>query len=184
MGGAEKKTIRTIKVNLGLCNGCRACEMACAAFHAKPKYSSINPARSRIRVITDELNDEYVPIRSCDYAGAECSGRRVYTINGKEYSECSFCGAICPSRDLFKEPSSGLPLKCDLCEDSPRPLQPLCVQVCTLGALTYEEKEAPEGDGEETRRGEIDLGVMSLIDRYGLGSLLDAVARAAKKGPR
>jgi NAD-dependent dihydropyrimidine dehydrogenase PreA subunit len=38
-----KKVVKTIKVNLDKCNGCRACEMACSAFHAEPKYSSINP---------------------------------------------------------------------------------------------------------------------------------------------
>lgn len=177
------KKIRTIKVNLGKCNGCRACELSCAAFHARPKYSSVNPARSRIRVIIDEQNDEFVPIRSCDYTKSECTGRRVYTIDDKEYSECSFCGTICPSRDLFREPDSGLPLKCDMCEDDPRPDQPLCVQACTLGALTYEEKEGPPGGcGEEAPPGEMELGLKSLAEKYGLRHLLDAVARIANKG--
>jgi benzoyl-CoA reductase subunit BamC len=58
MGELRKRKIKTIKVDLGKCNGCRACELACSAFHARPKYSSINPARSRIRVIMDEINDE------------------------------------------------------------------------------------------------------------------------------
>ena len=44
-------------------------------------------------------------------------GRDKYIIDGKEYEECDFCRAVCPSRDLFKEPDSGLPLKCDMCED-------------------------------------------------------------------
>ena len=98
-GGRTTKIVKEIKVDIDKCTGCRACEMACSAFHAKPKYSSINPARSRIRVVSDELNDEYVPIRARDYTPSECTGRHVYTINGKEYSECSFCGASCPSRD-------------------------------------------------------------------------------------
>ena len=65
--------------------------------------------RLRIRVVADEINDEYVPIRAGDYTPSECNGRHIYTINGKEYSECSFCGASCPSRDYFIEPDSGLP---------------------------------------------------------------------------
>ena len=77
-GEIVKKKVKTIKVNLDKCNGCRACEMACSAFHAEPKYSSINPARSRIRVVSDPLNDEYVPIRATDYTKAGCDGRRVY----------------------------------------------------------------------------------------------------------
>jgi benzoyl-CoA reductase subunit BamC len=46
-------------------------------------------------------------------------GRDKYTIDGKEYDECAFCRASCPSRDFFKEPDSGLPLKCDMCESDP-----------------------------------------------------------------
>ena len=48
MSKPAKKKIKEIKVDLSKCNGCRACEKACAAFHAIPKYSSFNPARSRI----------------------------------------------------------------------------------------------------------------------------------------
>ena len=41
---------------------CRGCEIACSAFHAEPKYSSINPARSRIRVLTHRLQDIWLPV--------------------------------------------------------------------------------------------------------------------------
>jgi len=176
----EKKKVRRIKVNLDKCNGCRACELVCSAFHAKPKYSSINPARSRIRVVADEINDEYVPIRATDYTKAACDGRRVYTVNGKEYSECSFCGTVCPARNLFKEPDSGLPLKCDMCEDDPPQKEPLCVQACSLNALTYEEKE--EEVEEEVKPGEMETGLKSLVDKYGLQELADTFARMSQKG--
>lgn len=176
---AEKKKVKRIKVNLDKCNGCRACEMACSAFHAVPKYSSINPARSRIRVVVDEMNDEYVPIRATDYTKAACDGRRVYTINGKEYSECSFCGTICPTRDLFKDPDSGLPLKCDLCEDDPPVEEPLCVQACSLGALTYEETEEEAEEG--VKLDEIEIGLKALADKFGLQKVADTFARISQK---
>jgi len=175
----EKKIVRRIRVNLDKCNGCRACEMACSAFHAKPKYSSINPARSRIRVVTDEINDEYVPIRATDYSKAACDGRRVYTVNGKEYSECSFCGTICPARNLFKEPDSGLPLKCDLCEDDPPQKEPLCVQACSLDALTYEEVE--EVVEEYVKADELEIGLKSLVDKYGVKKIEESFARISQK---
>jgi len=176
----EKKIVKRIRVNLDRCNGCRACEMACSSFHAKPKYSSVNPARSRIRVVTDEINDEYVPIRATDYTKAGCDGRRVYTINGKDYSECSFCGSICPTRNLFKEPDSGLPLKCDLCESDPPVDEPFCVQACSLDALTYEEVEEEVQD--EVKLGGVEIGLKSLVDRYGIQELADAFARMSQKG--
>ncbi|MBW2106215.1 MAG: 4Fe-4S binding protein, partial [Deltaproteobacteria bacterium] len=52
-GEKKKKVIRTINIDADKCNGCRACEMICSAFHASPKYSSTNPARSRISVNFD-----------------------------------------------------------------------------------------------------------------------------------
>lgn len=178
-GELVRKKIRKINVNLDKCNGCRACELACSAFHAKPKYSSMNPARSRIRVVTDEINDEYVPIRATNYTKAACDGRRVYTVNDKKYSECSFCGSICPVRDLFKDPASGLPLKCDMCEDDPPQGEPLCVQACSLGALTYEEVE--EMVEEEVKPDEVELGLKALTDKYGAQKLADTFARISQK---
>ena len=182
MTGAKKTTkiVKEIKVDLDKCIGCRACEMACSAFHARPRYSSVNPARSRIRVITDALNDEYVPIRASGYALAECTGRRSYHINGKDYSECSFCGASCPARDIFKEPDSGLPLKCDLCLDEPPLEEPICVQVCKPDALVYVEREVEIDDAdEEAVQDEMDVGLGALVDKFGLDKVIEAAARMA-----
>ena len=178
-GQSAKKTVKFIKVNLDKCMACRACEVACSGFHATPKFSSFNPARSRIRVVTDYLNDEYVPIRATDYARAECDGRNTYTINGKEYSACSFCGNVCSSRDLFKEPDSGLPLRCDMCEEDPELKEPWCVQVCTIDALTYEERE--EEAEVDVRMEDIETGLGSMIDKYGLQKVLETVARVTNK---
>jgi len=116
-----KKKVKVIKIDIEKCNGCRACELICSAFHANPKYSSNNPARSRIRLIREPIRDVYLPVFAGEYAKAECTGRDKYVIDGKEYDECDFCRASCPSRDVFKEPDSGLPLKCDMCEDDPPP---------------------------------------------------------------
>lgn len=179
MGELVKKIVKIIKVDLDKCNGCRACEIACAAFHAKPKYSSFNPARSRIRMVIDERNDEWVAIRATDYSKAGCDGRRVYTIKGKEYSECSFCGTICPTRDLFKEPDSGLPLKCDMCEDEK---VPMCVQICSRDALTCVEKEVEVEAEEQVKPSEVEIGLKSLADKYGLQKLEDTFARISKRG--
>jgi benzoyl-CoA reductase subunit BamC len=180
--GSKKKVIKEIKVDLDKCIGCRACEMACSAFHANPKYSSNNPARSRIRMVVDEQKDVYVPVRAADYSKAECMGRGTYVIDEKEYGECVFCRASCPSRDAFKEPDSGLPLKCDMCEDDQPQKEPLCVQVCRAGALAYVEREEEAGIEETAPPDEVEVGLESLIGKYGLGNVEDAVARMSKKG--
>jgi benzoyl-CoA reductase subunit BamC len=178
-GDEKKKVIKTIKIDVDKCNGCRACEVICSAMHAAPQYSSNNPARSRIRVIRDPLGDIYVPVFAGEYTAAECAGRDRYIIDGKEYEECAFCRASCPSRDAFKEPDSGLPLKCDLCESDPTVEEPMCVQWCLADALTYEEREADADEDEEAVE-EVDVGLEALANKHGWPKVLDAVGRLAK----
>jgi benzoyl-CoA reductase subunit BamC len=173
------KLVKEIRVDITKCTGCRACEMACSAYHAKPRYSSINPARSRIRVVSSERNDEYVPIRATDYTPSECNGRRTYIIEGKEYSDCSFCGSPCPSRDLFFEPDSGLPLKCDMCESIPE-IIPMCVQACGADALTYHKYDVTVDTKEQERRGGIEIGLENLVNHYGIDAILEGLKRMAK----
>jgi benzoyl-CoA reductase subunit BamC len=177
--GSKKKVVKEIKTDIDKCIGCRACELACSAFHSTPKYSCTNPARSRIRVMIDDLKDVYVPIRGSNYTPAECTGRNNYTINGKEYNECAFCRASCPSRDLFKEPDSGLPLTCDMCRSDPPLEEPMCVQVCRCDALTYEEIEE-EGEEDEERE-EMEIRLEAMTKEHGLDKIIDAIARMTEK---
>jgi len=178
-GERMKKIVKTITIDVDKCNGCRSCEVVCSAFHAADKYSSANPARARIRVIREPLSDIYVPVYAGDYAPAECAGRDKYTIDGKEYEECAFCRASCLSRDLFKEPDSGLPLKCDMCEDDPPQDEPLCVKWCLNDALTYEERE--EETEEEVKLDDMEIGLESLVGKHGLQPVIDAIARMSTR---
>jgi len=175
----KTKVVKTIHIDVDKCNGCRACEVACSAFHAKPRYSSVNPARARIRVIRDPLADIFVPVYAGEYTAAECAGRDKYTIDGKTYEECAFCRSVCPSRDLFKEPDSGLPLKCDMCESDPTLKEPLCVTWCLAKALVFEERT--EEVAVSVTPEDIDLGLEALADKHGWQTVLDAVARMSRK---
>ena len=174
-----KKVIKTIKIDVDKCNGCRACEVICSAFHANPKYSSNNPARSRIRMVRDPIRDVYLPVYAGEYTKAECAGRDKYVLDGKDYTECDICRASCPSRDFFKEPDSGLPLKCDMCEGEE---EPLCVKWCLNEALVCEERE--EEVEEEVKLEDVEIGLESMIDKYGWEKIMDTVSRmsASKKG--
>jgi benzoyl-CoA reductase subunit BamC len=180
--GRVRKKIKVIRIDVEKCNGCRACEVICSSFHAVPKYSSNNPARSRIRLVREPLKDLYLPVYAGEYVKAECAGREKYTIDGKEYDECSFCRASCPSRQLFKEPDSGLPLKCDMCESDPPLSEPMCVQWCLSDALTYEERD--EEVEEEIKPEELEAGLETLANRHGFQKIIDAVSRMSmsKKG--
>ena len=175
----KKKIVKTIKIDVDKCNGCRACEVICSSFHANPKFSSNNPERARIRVIHYPLRDIYVPVYAGEYAAAECAGRDRYTIDGKEYDECSFCRASCPSRDVFKEPDSGLPLKCDMCESDPTLESPMFVQWCLADALVYEEREEEVEAADEPE--EIEIGLEAMANKFGWRKVLDTAARMAKE---
>ena len=129
-------------------------------------------------MFSDPLKNIYVPVFAGEYTEAECNGRNTYTINGREYDECSFCRASCPSRELFKEPDSNLPLKCDMCEERSPEEEPLCVQWCINDALTYEEREE-EGE-EEAKLKEMEVGLESLVKKYGAKTVKDTLARIAK----
>jgi benzoyl-CoA reductase subunit BamC len=186
VSGPKKKIIKRIKIDVDKCNGCRGCEVICSASHAAPKYSSNNPARSRIRVICDPLSDIYVPVFAGEYTAAECAGRDKYIIDGKQYEECAFCRASCPSRDIFKEPDSGLPLKCDMCESDPSLEEPLCVTWCLADALTYEEvaeevAEEMEEEAEEEAVEELDAGLQALAHKHGWTKVIDAIDRMSNK---
>ena len=172
------KKVKAIKIDADKCCGCRTCEVVCSTIHSTPKYSSTNPERSRIRVILDPLKNIFIPLMAGPYTEAECNGRYVYAIDGKEYDECGFCRASCPSRGLFKEPDSGLPLKCDMCESEPD--GPMCVQWCLPKALTYEEREEEGEEEEEKRRGELETGLQTLINKHGLKGVMDTLARISK----
>lgn len=174
--GMKTKIIKQININIDKCIGCRACELACSAFHADTKYGSVGPAGSRIRVMVDEQKDAYVPVRAGDYTEAECNGRYIYVIKGKEYRECGFCKAVCPSRGYFKEPDTGIPLRCDMCESDPPVEIPWCVKVCGAHALTYEERETEESEDQPIRE-DLDTGLISLMDRYGMQAFIEAVCR-------
>jgi len=172
----EKKIIKRIKIDADKCNGCKACEMICSAYHALPKYSSNNPARARIRVIREPLADIYIPVYAGEYTPAECAGRDKYIIDGKEYEECAFCRASCPSREEFKEPDSGLPLKCDMCEGED---EPLCVKWCITDALVYEEVEEEVEDIPKPE--DLEIGLSDLINKYGLEQVIDTIDRLSVK---
>ncbi len=137
------KKVKIINIDADKCSGCRLCESICSAAHADPPFSIVNPARSRIRVVRDESNDVYFPVLAGPYTDVECLGRNTISIKGKEYGECTFCRSACPSRDIFHEPDSEVPLKCDTCEAT-EGKEPLCVKWCLAKALTYAEREEPD----------------------------------------
>jgi benzoyl-CoA reductase subunit BamC len=57
--------------------------------------------------------------------------------------------------------------------------EPLCVKWCTVDALTVEERE--EETEEEVKMEDVEIGLASMIDKFGLQKVMDSVARMSKK---
>jgi benzoyl-CoA reductase subunit BamC len=68
-----------------------------------------------------------------------------------------------------------------MCEDDPPQEKPMCVQVCLNHVLTYEEREE-EVEEEEAKLGDIETGLESIVNKYGLQKVIDTVARLTQKG--
>jgi benzoyl-CoA reductase subunit BamC len=65
-----------------------------------------------------------------------------------------------------------------MCEEREPEEGPLCVEWCINDALTYEEREE-EGE-EEEKPGEMEIGLESLVEKYGMKTVKDTLARMAK----
>ena len=50
-----------------------------------------------------------------------------------------------------------------------------------VGALTYEEREVEVDEDEEVKLEEMEVGLESLVDKYGLEKVKDLVARISQK---
>ena len=130
-----------MRVDTNKCTGCRHCEVACSMVHNQDK---VNYHRARIRIIV--LEDRFLPLIAGPYVPEteECASKKLVQIGDKVYDQCIICRASCPNKSIFKEPDSGIPLKCDFCAF--REEGPACVQVCASGALEIIkiEKEVEE----------------------------------------
>jgi uncharacterized repeat protein (TIGR04076 family) len=121
-----------------ICSGCKACEMACSAFHG----GAYSPELSRVRIDSEENTCTDVP-RICHQCGsAACV--RACPVGALERNEetgglilhedkcvaCGACARACPFGALNLSRSTGKPLVCDLCGGDP-----MCVKRCPTGAL-------------------------------------------------
>jgi Fe-S-cluster-containing hydrogenase component 2 len=50
-----------------------------------------------------------------------------------------------------------------MCESVPPLAEPMCVQVCEADALVYEEREVEREEKPQEKRGQIEIGLESLV---------------------
>ena len=125
-----------IRIDAGLCTGCRCCEAACAFHHT----GSGGRVLSRIRVVNlyEVGVDAPVVCQQCaERACLACPEESLtlgslgqVVVSPTLCSECGACSRSCPIGAI--EAVDGIPYVCDLCGGDPR-----CVAACTQGAITF-----------------------------------------------
>lgn len=120
-----------IKIDHKKCIGCKQCEVVCSLVHT----GTANPWRSRIRIF---IKEEFcLPVIAGPYTEAACNSKGMVMVDGLEVDGCVMCRASCPTKSVYKEPDTGIALKCDFCGEPP---DPQCVRWCAPEALTLIEE--------------------------------------------
>jgi len=143
----EKKSLL---VDIDLCYGCLACEVACKQEHGLDvgphfiKVHEVGPKK-----IGGKLTMDYVPM-GCKHCGKPacieaCPEDAIYKrsdgivlIIEEKCTGCKTCMEACPFGALQFIPEKNGVGKCDLCvEQTDKGLLPACVHHCPTGALIF-----------------------------------------------
>ncbi|MFH1122664.1 MAG: 4Fe-4S dicluster domain-containing protein [Pseudomonadota bacterium] len=132
--------MKIIYVDPQRCTGCKVCEMVCSLHHE----NEVNPAKSRINVMTWEHEGIDIPIvcQQCEDPPCEeiCPTNAIYRdretgallINEETCIGCRMCISACPFGAPAVRSDTGEVIKCDLCMGEPK-----CVEFCEPKALQY-----------------------------------------------
>ncbi len=144
--------VKRILARKDLCSGCRACEVACVAWHD----GRFGTATARIRVTKIEpLGEDHPHVcRLCRRAPcvAACPTSALHQdettgaiiLRPGDCTGCPACVDACPFGMAALHQETGLALICDLCGGDPA-----CVKRCATGAIVYSDA----GAGARAKRG-------------------------------
>lgn len=143
--------MKRILVRENLCSGCRACEVACVAWH-EGRFG-ISTARIRVTKIESSGLDQPHVCRLCRRAPCvvACPTGALYSdgttgavlLQPDDCIGCSACVDACPFGMAVMHLETGLVLICDLCGGDPA-----CVKRCATRAIVY----ADMGTGSQQKR--------------------------------
>jgi carbon-monoxide dehydrogenase iron sulfur subunit len=137
-----------VSVDPSKCTGCGICEYACTL---EKEENTINPIRSRIRVVrmTPMFNfalacrfcEDAKCVTACpEKALTQSEKTGIIMVKENKCKGCDWCVQACPHGGISINPETGIAATCDLCEGEPK-----CVEFCPEEALelvcTDEEAE-------------------------------------------
>jgi len=134
--------VKRILVRKDVCSGCRACEVACVAWH-EGRFGTVT-ARLRVTKVEPLGLDQPHVCRLCGRAPcvAACPEGALYKdevtgavlLRPDDCTACAACVDACPFGVVALHPETGLALICDLCGGDPA-----CVKRCATGAIVYDD---------------------------------------------
>lgn len=130
-----------VKADVAKCTGCSLCELACSSV----KEKVFNPVKARIKVVKEGLPAQ-VAILVCAQckraACAEvcptdaitlCKDTGAWVVDEALCVGCGLCIDACAFDAIWLNPSTGLAMKCDLCEGNPQ-----CIERCPKDVLSLQ----------------------------------------------
>ncbi|MFW9908644.1 MAG: 4Fe-4S dicluster domain-containing protein [Candidatus Thorarchaeota archaeon] len=128
-----------LAIEIGLCTGCRSCELACSIAHS----NSFNPKRSRIQILKDETRNLMVPMvclqcekplcrEACPNGAIEENKHGVLFVDKDTCIGCLNCVTACTYGGIGMDPITRKAVKCDLCGGDPA-----CAKACQYGAIKH-----------------------------------------------
>ena len=145
---AKFESRKFVSVDPSKCTGCGICEYACAL---EKEEKSLNPIRSRIRVVrmTPMFNfalacrfcEDAKCVTACpEDALSQCEKTGIIMVKENKCKGCDWCIQACPHGGITIHSDTGVAVTCDLCDGEPK-----CVESCPEEALdlvcTDEEAE-------------------------------------------
>ena len=140
---------------MGLCTGCRNCELACSVRNTR----SFTPSRSRIQILKDEPRSIIAPVvclqcdeplcrNACPSGAIAENDFGTLTVNQEACIGCMNCVTACVYGGIAMDNKTLKAVKCDLCvEKRGRGEAPACTTVCPTRCIFWGDPEAfPSGN--------------------------------------
>jgi Fe-S-cluster-containing hydrogenase component 2 len=119
------------------CSECRACELQCSLVH----FGVFNAHKSVIRIVPDWpappgvhlclqcADPDCLP--ACPGEALVWTGSGAIAVVADRCNSCGLCEDACVYNGIWRDPLSGIAIKCDTCEGRFE-----CVPMCAPGALS------------------------------------------------
>lgn len=158
-------------VDLDLCIGCKACEVACKSENNVP----LNAWRLRVKYVDfgtfPDTKRTFTPMRcnqcenapcarSCPVSALHTLDNGIVNIDKDRCIGCAACMMACPYGALYMDPETNTADKCTFCAHRVEGgLEPACVVVCPTGANIFGDLDNPKSRISRYKNGHSDTRV-------------------------